>query len=117
VAVGEAEAAATRQWRLRQLEDFFSASGFASPDDTAVFEAGQQGFGAQTFEWLDGFSRGAAIASAEPNAQARELGIKPALSVNGRFTLNQETQHRAPYREWARLMKAGFEADRARGAA
>lgn len=113
--IGEAEA--TRKWRLRQFEDFFSASGFASPDDSAVFEAGQQGFGAQTFEWLDGFSRGAGIASEEPNEHARELGIKPALSVHGKFTLNQETQHRAPYREWARLMKAGFEADRAKVAA
>jgi benzoate/toluate 1,2-dioxygenase alpha subunit len=111
------EAPATRQWRLRQFEDFFSASGFASPDDSAVFEAGQLGFGAQTFEWVDGFSRGAGIASEAPNEQARELGIKPVLSVNGQFLLNQETQHRAPYREWARLMKAGFEAERAKAGA
>jgi phenylpropionate dioxygenase-like ring-hydroxylating dioxygenase large terminal subunit len=111
------EAPATRKWRLRQFEDFFSASGFASPDDSAVFEAGQQGFGAQTFDYLDGFSRGAGILTEGADEYARVLGIKPVASVHGTFTLNQEIQHRAPYREWARLMKAGFEAERAKAAA
>lgn len=111
------EAPATRRWRQRQFEDFFSASGFASPDDSAVFEAGQQGFGAQTFEYLQGFSRGTASLTPGADPRAAELGIRPVASQHGMFELNGETQHHAPYREWARLMQAGFDAERAKAAA
>ncbi|GAA4342281.1 benzoate 1,2-dioxygenase large subunit [Pigmentiphaga soli] len=111
------EASATRQWRLRQFEDFFSASGFASPDDSAVFEAGQRGFAAETYDYLQGFSRGGASLRPGADERARALGIEPVSSQHGMFELNSETAHHSPYREWARLMQAGLDAERQEAAA
>ena len=54
--VGEAPEA--RQRRIRQYEDFFNATGMATPDDLSEFEACQVGFTGYQVEWQQGYDRG-----------------------------------------------------------
>lgn len=73
------ESAEARAHRIRQYEDFFNASGMATPDDLEEFRACQEGFMGRSLEWND-MSRGAThwIKGADSNAQA--IGLKPLLS-------------------------------------
>lgn len=109
------EATATRRWRLRQFEDFFGATGLASPDDSACFESLQRGYAAQPFDFLQGYFRGMATLQAGADRNAQQLGIRPSASQQGNFDLNCETSLHGPMREWLRLMKAGAELDRQAG--
>ena len=104
--IGEAQQ--IRAWRLRQVEDFFNPGGMATPDDTAIYEECQRGFRAAEFPWLQGYARGITALGDGPNDVARELGIRPAKSVDGTFEMQLETGLHAPYREWARLIEAGL---------
>ncbi len=97
----------TRTLRLRQHEDFFNASGLATPDDTAIYERCQAGFGASMAGTLAGYDRGAGTVHAGPDAAARSLGVQPRESVSGPFLVQSEIQYRPIYREWLRLMEAG----------
>ena len=103
------EPAATRTLRIRQFEDFFSASGFATPDDTATFEECQRGLVSSSIEWLQGYSRGMGSAVQGANDSAKELGVQPALSFTGAFDVQNELAFHATYREWIRLLQAGIE--------
>jgi benzoate/toluate 1,2-dioxygenase subunit alpha len=109
------EAAELRAWRLRQFEDFFNPGGMATPDDTVVYEESQGGFGARPISFLQGYSRGMAMMEEGPNDVALAIGIRPAVSVKGRFALYNEVAFHAPYREWARLMQAGIAGRKAYG--
>lgn len=73
------ESAEARAHRIRQYEDFFNASGMATPDDLEEFRSCQIGYGARHAMWND-LSRGAAhwIRGADEDAQA--IGMKPLLS-------------------------------------
>ena len=73
------EAADKRRLRLRFYEDFFNASGMATPDDLEVFNLSQRGFGGMGTRWSD-FSRGAASQVRGANRFAQELGIAPLVS-------------------------------------
>ena len=97
-----------RAWRLRQFEDFFNASGFATPDDTVVYEDCQAGYAAQPLQWLQGYARG--MATVEPGASplARSLGIEPVSSLQGGFRVQNEAIFHPMYREWARLIERGL---------
>jgi len=101
------EAPEVRAWRLRQFEDFFNPGGMATPDDTIVYSACQSGLSARPISFLQGHARGLGAAVQGGNDIARELGIRPTVSVKGGFTLFNEVTFHAPYREWARLMQAG----------
>ncbi len=98
---------ALRTWRLRQFEDFFGASGFASPDDAACFEAAQRGYAAMPYDWLQGYSRGITRLKVGADEHAAQIGIRPVASLAGDFDLNCETTLHSPYREWVRLMGGG----------
>ena len=75
---GESQEARTR--RIRQNEDFFNASGMATPDDTEEFRATQRGYaGAAHAKWND-LTRGATQWIEGPNADAQAPGIDPILS-------------------------------------
>lgn len=102
------EPPAQRAWRLRQFEDFFNASGFATPDDTVTYEECQTGFNAQPLAWLQGYERG--IASLEPGANqlAQGLGIKPVASLHGAYRMQNEVLYHPMYREWVRLVECGL---------
>ena len=103
------EAPEVRRWRIRQFEDFFMPTGFASPDDTVCFESLQKGYVAHGLEYLQGYYRGIERVVAGADGAAQELGIRPTNSIRGPFDLNMETSMHAPYREWSRLIDAGSE--------
>jgi benzoate/toluate 1,2-dioxygenase alpha subunit len=75
---GEPQEARTR--RIRQYEDFFNASGMATPDDTEEFRATQRGYaGAAHAKWND-LTRGATQWIEGPDEDAKALGVNPILS-------------------------------------
>jgi len=74
------EAPAARAHRIRQYEDFFNASGMATPDDLTEFSETQKGCGAHhVVRWSD-MSRGMAHEISGPDDLAKELGISPTVS-------------------------------------
>ena len=99
------EPAAARHRRLRQYEDFFNASGIATPDDVACYEEIQVGgVSAANSEWIQGFARGMEKVVAGPDTTANEIGIRPLESCSG-FEIQDETVLRGFYREWLRRMQ------------
>jgi benzoate/toluate 1,2-dioxygenase alpha subunit len=68
------EPAEQRMRRIRQYEDFFNASGMATPDDLEEFRACQQAYMAKAMRWND-LSRGAThwIEGADEGAQTIDL--------------------------------------------
>ncbi|HSK39461.1 MAG TPA: benzoate 1,2-dioxygenase large subunit, partial [Arenibaculum sp.] len=64
---------------IRQYEDFFNASGMATPDDLEEFRACQIGYMGRAAEWND-MTRGAAhwIQGADENAET--IGLQPLMS-------------------------------------
>ncbi|EAQ23010.1 MULTISPECIES: benzoate 1,2-dioxygenase large subunit [unclassified Roseovarius] len=75
---GESQEARSR--RIRQYEDFFNASGMATPDDTEEFRATQRGYaGAAHAKWND-ICRGATQWIHGPDEDAKALGVNPILS-------------------------------------
>ena len=68
------EPAAARAHRIRQYEDFFNASGMATPDDLEEFRACQFTFQAKAAPWND-MSRGSKHWLTGPNDLARSLGM------------------------------------------
>ena len=101
------EAPDVRAWRLRQFEDFFNVSGFATPDDAVMYEDMQVGLQARQVEWLQGYARGMTQIIDGPSPLAKSIGVRPTQSVQGRFDLQNEVWAHTMYREWARLMEAG----------
>jgi benzoate/toluate 1,2-dioxygenase alpha subunit/2,4,5-trichlorophenoxyacetic acid oxygenase 1 len=101
------ETAEQRAWRLRQFEDFFNVSGFATPDDTVLYEDCQRGYAATPVEWLQGYSRGVGAEHAGADEVAAMAGLKPVSSAKSMFDLASEVCFHPLYREWARLMHAG----------
>lgn len=73
------EAPEQRTHRIRQYEDFFNASGMATPDDLEEFRSCQIGYMGGAAQWND-LSRGARhwIEGADEGAAA--IGLKPILS-------------------------------------
>lgn len=72
------ESAEARAHRLRQYEDFFNASGMATPDDLEEFRACQEGYNGRIAEWSD-ISRGARHWIEGPDENARILGMRPEM--------------------------------------
>lgn len=73
------EPADARAARIRQYEDFFNATGMATPDDLEEFRASQKAYKATGARWND-MSRGAAHQIDGPDEQASELGMNPLSS-------------------------------------
>ncbi|MEN9985681.1 MAG: hypothetical protein RI925_1183 [Pseudomonadota bacterium] len=73
------EAPDARAHRIRQYEDFFNASGMATPDDLEEFRACQEGFMGRALEWND-MSRGAKHWITGADASANAIGLNPLLS-------------------------------------
>ncbi|OYX14545.1 MAG: benzoate 1,2-dioxygenase large subunit [Rhizobiales bacterium 32-66-8] len=73
------EAPEARSHRIRQYEDFFNASGMATPDDLEEFRACQMSYKASAARWND-MCRGAAHWIAGPDAAADAIGLKPLMS-------------------------------------
>lgn len=69
-----------RERRLRQYEDFFNASGMATPDDVTVFELCHKGYASSEYVSWNDLSRGVKHLQEGPNQRAKELGITPKWS-------------------------------------
>lgn len=95
------ESTEARAQRIRQYEDFFNASGMATPDDLEEFRSCQKGYNATNLIWND-MSRGSEHWINGPDDEAKKLGMNPILSGaktedEGLFTI----QHRY----WSDAMK------------
>ncbi len=89
-----------RYHRLRQYEDFFNASGMATPDDLAEFGAAQRGAHGTSARWSD-LTRGAEFVTQGANDAAKRLGIKPVTSGS---ELTAEGIMIAQHRYWLERM-------------
>lgn len=96
------ESAEARRKRIRQYEDFFNASGMATPDDLAAFGMSQVGFKGENARWSD-MSRGATNIVKGPERFAKELGVNPVTSGT---QLEDEGLMIAQHRRWLELMEA-----------
>jgi benzoate/toluate 1,2-dioxygenase subunit alpha len=104
------EPADARARRIRQYEDFFNASGMATPDDLEEFRACQQGYAASALPWND-MSRGALHWVDGADEAALEIGLHPKMSGiktedEGLFTI----QHKY----WLDTMRAASASDAAK---
>ncbi|MBD0322298.1 MAG: benzoate 1,2-dioxygenase large subunit, partial [Aldersonia sp.] len=73
------ESAESRANRIRQYEDFFNATGMATPDDLEEFRSCQKTYLATAAPWND-MSRGVTHQLNGPDEVATELGMKRILS-------------------------------------
>jgi len=105
------EPAEARARRLRQYEDFFNATGMATPDDLEEFRACQEGFSGRAVKWNE-MNRGATHWVEGPDATADLIGLKPKVScVKTEDEGLYITQHQA----WLERMKAAIEAENRNG--
>ncbi len=91
--------------RLRQYEDFFNASGMATPDDLAEFNNVQKGNLGSAARFSD-FSRGASHQVPGADRYANEIGVKPDSSG---VSMADEGIYVGQYKNWLRMMVAGME--------
>ncbi|MFL4480285.1 benzoate 1,2-dioxygenase large subunit [Paeniglutamicibacter sp. ORCA_105] len=75
--VGESDEA--RANRIRQYEDFFNASGMATPDDLEEFRSCQKTYLATAAKWND-LSRGQAHQITGADENAKKIGLEPISS-------------------------------------
>lgn len=99
----------TRAFRLRQFEDFFNVSGFATPDDTTVYEDCQVGFASGRGGWMQGYQRGMTATMRGPSEAAKAIGVNPEYSVEGPWSIQNETCFHSTYRQWVKLMRPALE--------
>ena len=102
---GESREARAR--RIRQYEDFYGASGIATPDDLAEFAACQDGAKGLDSVYQE-YDRGIATCIAGPDENALELGLQPTITGTD-FT--SETLYHGQYRQWHSLIMQGLARD------
>jgi benzoate/toluate 1,2-dioxygenase subunit alpha len=105
------ESAEARARRLRQYEDFFNATGMATPDDLEEFRSCQQGFNATAAVWND-MSRGAEHWVQGPDEEANKIGLKPILSG---IKTEDEGLYVAQHAYWLKQMEKAVAAEEAQG--
>lgn len=99
------ESAKARERRVRQYEDFYGASGIATPDDLTEFDACQNGYAAvRSAPWQD-FDRGMKRRVMGADALAQELGFAPDVSAPN---VADETLYHGEYRQWLKLLSEGM---------
>lgn len=99
------EPAEQRRQRIRAYEDFFNASGMATPDDLAEFNFAQEAFKGTQSPWSE-LSRGAQRQIKGADEHAKELSINPLSS--GRWT-EDEGAIIGQYQFWLDKMIEGLE--------
>lgn len=102
------EAPEVRAHRIRQYEDFFNASGMATPDDLEEFRACQLSYPGKAAPWND-LSRGAKHWIRGADEAAAAIGLKPLLSGvrtedEGLFVVQHE--------HWQQVMREACTADK-----
>jgi benzoate/toluate 1,2-dioxygenase alpha subunit len=106
------EAPEARQRRLRQYEDFFNATGMATPDDLEEFRSCQHGFNARIVKWND-MTRGATHWVEGPDENADLIGLKPELSG---IKTEDEGLYVMQHQYWVEVMKQAILAEQENGA-
>ncbi len=101
------EPAEARERRLRQYEDFFNATGMATPDDLEEFRSCQRGYAARAVKWND-MSRGAVHWVEGPDANAELIGLRPELSG---IRTEDEGLYTVQHKYWLESMKRGLLAE------
>ena len=101
---GESDEA--RAHRIRQYEDFFNASGMATPDDLEEFRSCQLTYLATAAPWND-MSRGAEHWLTGPDEVATALGMDGVVSAGART--EDEGLYPLQHGYWLRTMRAAVE--------
>jgi benzoate/toluate 1,2-dioxygenase alpha subunit len=105
-AKGESDAA--RAHRIRQYEDFFNASGMATPDDLEEFRSCQLTYRATAAPWND-MSRGAEHWLTGPDEVARSLDMPGVISAG--VTNEDEGLYPVQHGYWLRTMRRALESE------
>ena len=95
------ESSEARSRRVRQYEDFFNASGMATPDDLEEFRACQEGYAGSALEWND-MSRGATHWIDGADQAAETIGLRPVMSG---LKTEDEGLYTVQHRYWLDEMK------------
>jgi benzoate/toluate 1,2-dioxygenase alpha subunit len=104
---GESDTA--RANRIRQYEDFFNASGMATPDDLEEFRACQLTFRATTAPWND-MSRGVKHWIDGPDEVASALGMDGVISSGAKN--EDEGLYPAQHGYWLEVMRSALAAEK-----
>lgn len=102
---GESDAA--RERRIRQYEDFYGASGIATPDDLTEFDACQDGYNGKLAQWHD-FDRGMGRLHLGADRFADEVGISPVSSASD---FADEALYHGEYRQWLKMLTSGIKSE------
>ncbi|GAA2352908.1 benzoate 1,2-dioxygenase large subunit [Saccharopolyspora halophila] len=105
------ESAEARANRIRQYEDFFNATGMATPDDLEEFRACQNTYVATAAPWND-LSRGATHQIDGPDADAERLGLEPIASG---VRTEDEGLYPIQHGYWLEKMRAAVDSAEASG--
>jgi benzoate/toluate 1,2-dioxygenase alpha subunit len=104
---GESDEA--RSNRIRQYEDFFNASGMATPDDLEEFRSCQKTYLATAAPWND-MSRGAEHWIDGPDDDAKTLGLDP---VSSGVRTEDEGLFIVQHGYWKKALRQGLEIEAA----
>ncbi len=100
-----------RARRLRQYEDFFNATGMATPDDLEEFRSCQHGYEARAVKWND-MCRGSVHWVAGPDENANLIGLKPELSG---IKTEDEGLYTTQHKYWLETMRKAYLAEQGNG--
>ena len=106
------EEATARERRIRQYEDFFNASGMATPDDLAEFRNCQTGYAATAVPFSD-LSRGQTRWVRGANEAAKRFKLAPLLSSS---QTSDEGIYVAILEQWMKKMSQAVDNERAAAA-
>jgi benzoate/toluate 1,2-dioxygenase alpha subunit len=101
------EDAISRAKRIRQYEDFFNASGMATPDDLEEFRACQEGYYASNVEWND-MTRGSMHWVDGADEAAKSINMKPLMSG---VKTEDEGLYVIQHQYWAKEMKKAIRSE------
>lgn len=104
------ESAQARERRIRQYEDFFNATGMATPDDLTEFRNCQLGYMASGAAWNE-LSRGTTRWQQTANASGASIGVD---AISSGTEAADEGIYISILQEWARQMQAAIARDMAR---
>jgi benzoate/toluate 1,2-dioxygenase alpha subunit len=101
------ENAEARARRIRQYEDFFNASGMATPDDLEEFRRCQMAYLGRAAQWND-LSRGASHWVHGSDAAAEAISLKPLMSGP---EIGDEGHFLVQHKYWQDAMRRGLSAE------
>lgn len=100
------ESAEARAHRIRQYEDFFNATGMATPDDLEEFRSAQKTYQASSFPWND-MTRGLNHQVEGQNQKAKDLGLESVLSSGAKT--EDEGLYPIQHGYWEEAMRQAIE--------